>query len=90
LRDDEEEREIISSPHSLPPPPLENLRSPSDIFSQQMGIPASAHWAKRPPLDAGGASSLPPQSDNAPVCSVLSRMHVRVIGARIAYLLGAL
>jgi hypothetical protein len=41
--EDEEEGEITSSPHSPPPG---NLPSPSDLFGQKVGFPASARQAK--------------------------------------------
>jgi hypothetical protein len=41
-------------------------------------------------VDADGASGLPPQSGLALVCFDLSGMRVRVVGARMTYLLGAL
>jgi hypothetical protein len=51
--EDEEELEIISSPHSPSP---ETLSSPDDVFSQLVGIPTSVHRVKCPHEDAGGAS----------------------------------
>jgi hypothetical protein len=52
--EDEEEGEIISSPHS--PLPI-NLPSLGDIFRQQGRIPASARQTKCPWADVGVVSS---------------------------------
>jgi hypothetical protein len=52
--EDEEEGEIISSPHSPPP---KNLPSLGDIFRQQGRIPASARQTKFPWADAGVVSN---------------------------------
>jgi hypothetical protein len=65
--EDEEEGEIISSPHSPPPP---NLPLPSALFGQKEGIFVGAHWKKRPWTDAKGGSSL--QLGLALVCSDLN------------------
>jgi hypothetical protein len=52
--EEKEEGEVISSPHASSP---KVLPPPSDLFSQQVGIPASACWAKHPRTYAGGMSS---------------------------------
>jgi hypothetical protein len=56
---------------SISAPPPKNLPSPSDLFDQQMGIPASARRAKCPWVDADGASGPSPRSGLTLVCSVL-------------------
>jgi hypothetical protein len=68
MEDDEEEGEIISSPHSLPP---DNLASPGEVSIQQTGILAGAHQAKHQRADASGVFIVAPQSSLALVCSIL-------------------
>jgi hypothetical protein len=52
--EDKEEGEITSPPHS---PPLEDLPSLGDLFSQQAGISIGAHRTKHPQTDTEGSSS---------------------------------
>jgi hypothetical protein len=82
----EEEGEIIF----LRAPTPKNLPSHGDIFGRPMGALASAHRAKRPRADAGGASSLPSQPALTLVCSVLLETRSCVAGAWMTFLLSAL
>jgi hypothetical protein len=66
--EEEEEGEIISSPRSPPP---ESLPPNGDLFGQQIGVPASACWAKRPWVDAGGVSGPSLWLGLTLVCSIL-------------------
>jgi hypothetical protein len=54
--EDEEDGEIISSPHSLS---SESLPLLGNLFKQQVGIPTSVCRVKRPQVDVGGGS-IPP------------------------------
>jgi hypothetical protein len=90
-RDDEEEEEEEEGKVILHCSPLsENLPLPGDLFGRQMGAPTSAHWAKRPWVDAYGVSSLPLQPDVTLVCSILLGTRAFIAGARMTYLPGAL
>jgi hypothetical protein len=57
--EDEEVVSIIPSPHS---PPLEDLPSPGDLFSQRSGISVGMRWMKYPQTGTGASSDPPPQS----------------------------
>jgi hypothetical protein len=57
--------------------PRENLPSSGDLFGRHMGDLASAHQAKHPRVDVGGAPSLPSQPGLALVCSVLQGTRLR-------------
>jgi hypothetical protein len=54
---DEEEGEITPSPHA---PPLEDLPSHDDLFSQQAGISVAAHQTKHPRTGVEESSGPPP------------------------------
>jgi hypothetical protein len=63
-----EEGEIISSPYS-PHPQI--LTLPSDLFGQQIRVPASACLVKHPRVDTSGVSGLSSWLGLMLVCSIL-------------------
>jgi hypothetical protein len=84
--EEEAEGEIISS--SCSPPP-ENLPSPGDLLSQQVGISIGAHRAKGPRTDIGGSFSPLPQSSRTLVYFACRECMFALVVTRITHLLGA-
>jgi hypothetical protein len=66
--EEDEEGEIISSPCSPHP---QSLTLPSDLFGQQIRVPASACLVKHPRVDTCGVFSLSSWPGLTLVCSVL-------------------
>jgi hypothetical protein len=85
--EDKEEGEITSPPHS---PPLEDLPSLGDLFSQQAGISIGAHRTKHPQTDTEGSSS--PKHNLASRWYTLTcrELMFALAVARITHLLGVL